>query len=703
MARTSVTTVSRIEWEQSVTIESQGENEKQRPSNVVERSGSISLVNVKAGVVNAVSGFYSQTVNQSVKLINLQGAAIIMAAVLAPALVCALARDFVARDPVPTVVFVCLACWTALAGVVLVISLAAARFRHVGPILDAALGRSLSRYDHHYRSWVVSRMHDMPNTMLPTVGPQAPEFDAVFIDVSLVSRAPKQVDEGLLGDAPASVTERHSIWSFLDREPTVLVVLGVPGGGKSTLLRHVARRIALRARLPRQRTIPVHLTLRDHVRRIVDDMAPDLPTLVRELPGLPDGEPPQWWETRLRRGKCVVLMDGLDELRENDRAGVVKWIDAQRSRYRQNQFVLTSRPHGYTTALLEGAKVLQVRPFTDQQVKAFLRAWYRAVERQESGVERSVADKRAQAGTSRLIARLASAPALHDLMINPLLLTMIANVHKFSGRPLPDSRAQLYAEVCEVMLKPRGEPMPDSLAKEITDKKQRVLASVAFHLMNKDDTVLSQRELLRLLTRQKASIPEDKTPAEFLADAKANGILVEAERGRYAFVHLTFQEFLAARHIGATGRRHVLIETVDQPRWREVTLLLVADGHGHGHGQDHPGVSELRHDRGTLAGIRMHRCRCYRERTLARAADPLCDARVSRQVRLGAPPARGRRRGRPPPQAQGANLHRHPGLPPADKQQALLALHPGTAHPGAGHSMQAGPRPSRPSHGHVGT
>ena len=43
-------------------------------------------------------------------------------------------------------------------------------------------------------------------------------------------------------------------------------------------------------------------------------------------------------------------------------------------------------------------------------------------------------------------------------------------------------------------------------------------------------------------------------PREFLADIRANGILLERERGIYCFAHHTFQEYLAAAHIRERGQ-----------------------------------------------------------------------------------------------------------------------------------------------------
>ncbi len=47
--------------------------------------------------------------------------------------------------------------------------------------------------------------------------------------------------------------------------------------------------------------------------------------------------------------------------------------------------------------------------------------------------------------------RLDGAPGLYDLTVNPLLLTMIATVHRYRGA-LPGSRVDLNGEICQVML-----------------------------------------------------------------------------------------------------------------------------------------------------------------------------------------------------------------------------------------------------------
>jgi predicted NACHT family NTPase len=69
---------------------------------------------------------------------------------------------------------------------------------------------------------------------------------------------------------------------------------------------------------------------------------------------------------------------------------------------------------------------------------------------------------------------------------------------------------------------------------------------------------------------------------QLLADAREHaGLLVERGAGMYGFIHLTFQEYLAAVAIGQQGQGDVgqivsiLSEHVGDDNWREVTLLTI--------------------------------------------------------------------------------------------------------------------------------
>ena len=182
---------------------------------------------------------------------------------------------------------------------------------------------------------------------------------------------------------------------------------------------------------------------------------------------------------------------------------------------------------------------------------------------------------RARESAARLTSLLSEHPALHDLAVNPLLLTMIATAHRYRGA-LPGSRADLYGEICQVLLSRRGQAkdLPELLS---WPAKQTLLAALAYQMMRDHVTDLPADRVLEILGPQLERFPPSVTGEAFLDDISRNGLLVEATPGRYAFTHLTFQEYLAARHVSATpDLAQSLADNVSDPWWHETILLYAA-------------------------------------------------------------------------------------------------------------------------------
>ncbi|MGH8938478.1 MAG: NACHT domain-containing protein, partial [Actinomycetes bacterium] len=270
-----------------------------------------------------------------------------------------------------------------------------------------------------------------------------------------------------------------------------------------------------------------------------------------------------------------MLLDGLDEVaNQDDRRGVASWVERQIRQYPKNDYVITSRPQGYLTARIDGAAVLQVRSFTDEQVTRFVQSWYLAVERHSTGATGEDVRLRAESAANDLLRRLNGAPGLYDLTVNPMLLTMIATVHRYRGA-LPGSRADLYGEICQVMLWRRQEAKKLPIAPD-GDKKEALLRGLAFAMMRRQVPDLPRADVLVEIGPALRRMSRELTAEEFLTDIASNGLLIERESGLYSFAHQTFQEYLAAVHIRDKGLVNVLVDAVDDVWWRETTLLYTA-------------------------------------------------------------------------------------------------------------------------------
>ena len=455
------------------------------------------------------------------------------------------------------------------------------RLEQAGNAADRAAGWWLSAYGRRYRQWMLDSGRYIDMKGLATGGDHTPELDEVYVDVALVRRAPHQVSGNPLRSVPEDVAGRHSVSEFLDsRERVVLAVSGPPGSGKSTLLAHVARRSAKAGRQNRRR-VPILLALRKHAGVIAAGPATPLPDVVRPAAvGVPGKEPEGWWERQLRRGRCTILFDGLDEVaNEKDRRVVATWIEQQINNYPDNHFMITSRPYGLPGPVIAQADILAVRPFTVEQVRLFLNRWCLAAERHATGAASRARMRavriRADESAIRLFTLLQANSALYDLTVNPLLLTMIATVHRYRGA-LPGSRADLYGEICQVLLSRRiqAKDLPEILP---WPAKQKLLTALAYHMMLKRVGELPVGQIVGVLEPLLHRLPQSVTAQSFLDDISRNGLLMETAPGRYAFTHLTFQEYLAARHIDAgSNLAKTLVSAVGDLWWRETTVLYAA-------------------------------------------------------------------------------------------------------------------------------
>jgi hypothetical protein len=128
--------------------------------------------------------------------------------------------------------------------------------------------------------------------------------------------------------------------------------------------------------------VPVFLLLRDYAEAIASEKPPTLAELATAQEANEKLDPPQgWFEQELSRGKCIVFLDGLDEVGDLETRGRVgRWVDKQMGHYGSNRFLITSRPYGYKASLLSQTTVLEVQPFGIEQIAHFVNSWYLATE-----------------------------------------------------------------------------------------------------------------------------------------------------------------------------------------------------------------------------------------------------------------------------------------------------------------------------------
>src|SRR5205823_945919 len=114
--------------------------------------------------------------------------------------------------------------------------------------------------------------------------------------------------------------------------------------------------------------------------------------------------------------------------------------------YPGNHILVTSRPVGYTIAPFTDPWFMhsEIQEFNDEQIHTFLEGWYTYVLKFPflTGEVRRELDM--------FYTTLQNNSRLHKLATNPLLLTVMAALHRY--KRLPDKRVELYAECADLLL-----------------------------------------------------------------------------------------------------------------------------------------------------------------------------------------------------------------------------------------------------------
>ncbi|MEZ4299670.1 MAG: NACHT domain-containing protein [Polyangiaceae bacterium] len=403
--------------------------------------------------------------------------------------------------------------------------------------------------------------------------------DSVFVP-SLESR-------NMLGPAPLAAVKSKPItdWFGASGAPSTTVLLGAPGAGKSFFLRWLSL-CAVREEhfLGISRPVPVLMSAAAFSR------TPSQLTLTEYiLEGfLADGlRIAHCMHAALGEGRAFLLVDGLDEVASvAHRDRVLSEVRALRAAYPKCPMVVTSRPIGYPGLGAVERLELVIAGFEQAEIRRFLLAWTRLYARERLGPGRAAEEAGAQAGAELVDGVLAN-PGLTELSRSPLLLTVVALVHRLGVR-LPDHRVELYDQITQVLVErwnrvrsasPSG-PLGAPPLKAVD--AVRLLGPAALRMIESSvQGNIPEPDLRRALS---AALESGSLRGVATVDEAVDlfrdtlGILVEVAPGFFAFAHQTLAEYFAAWEL---VRSDGLEKLVSRPvklfdaRYREVLLLAL--------------------------------------------------------------------------------------------------------------------------------
>ncbi len=380
------------------------------------------------------------------------------------------------------------------------------------------------------------------------------DLDEIFVDVP-VCHIPRPRNFVKYLDLRKELP-RHEVsrrWKETLELTTKTVLLGDPGGGKSTLSKKLCCEVA-KSYINGEGTLPIFVQLRTYIASALEDDHLTLGRYIIDQISSAVLDPSEASIDasilyHLRIGSAFIVADGLDEvLTAANRARVTQEINKFVKEFPFVNILVTSRYVGYETQPLSTFDHFGV---DDLHLLGRRRIY--------TNVSRSVLKKtRDEVSNSVDTFMLDASRKAEELIKSPLLLTLIVIIYSKKSE-IPDNRASLYGH-CADLLFDRW----DGYRKIIPDLPERYrlfdlfkhLAALLYQKeeyggrINKKDLFEEARNFFRedYIDNREGKSAEAATQMVDHLTGRA-WILHEVGEDVFEFTHRTFMEFFFARHL----------------------------------------------------------------------------------------------------------------------------------------------------------
>lgn len=382
-----------------------------------------------------------------------------------------------------------------------------------------------------------------------------------------------------ISDETGAQEHEASLYELLDKLDRDVLV-GDPGGGKST----TTHAIALRLVESQSGILPFVVVLREYAQHyeslsIAEYIEKQLRTLYQApiALGLLKGY--------LNAGEALVIFDGLDELLENNRRrAIAERIELFSSAYPMSRIYVTSRKVGYKEAQLDPQvfRVLELKGYSREEVEQYISKWF--------SIQPTTSDIDTQALQKSFIAE---SEAIPDLRSNPLLLALLCIIYRGQGY-LPKNRIGIYEECSKLLFetwdKSRGIVFNFTFEGYISE----ALKHLAFWMWNNNDAEegVTEQKLVNELTQFFSGRAYDtdeaaRQAATQFVDFCSGRAWVLSEAGitpdhesLFKFTHRTFMEYFAAIQVNRLkpepkALARFLLPKVARNEWDTVGQLCI--------------------------------------------------------------------------------------------------------------------------------
>ena len=340
------------------------------------------------------------------------------------------------------------------------------------------------------------------------------------------------------------------------------VLVGAPGAGKSTTVKKILITCLndMRFNLRTINILPVFIRLRDyHGYKNIEEC------IVHQLSSIGFEEPEKETKYFLTHGKCLCVLDGLDEVRPKMRKKTIDDINTFYHKYflKENHLIVTCRKEAYRNIPLDLPLILEVRPLTDEQIKRFAKKWpipYPPGKTEDT-----------------FWSDMATTPRILELGRSPLLLVGGLMQYTESNLGIPEERFEYIQRVSKWLLSEwsLAQGQPSDPLHRVYD---RVLARLAYYMHKLQLVDLQRSKAQKLIEEWLPNFGITDINAAYLIESIATntGIIVSDNRNDIVFAQFGLQEYFASLEILQQENVKKISDLEPSEWWREVILLAVA-------------------------------------------------------------------------------------------------------------------------------